>query len=77
LLSVAIGAVGGYFLYAAYDESSKANDYATKYSKLESGKVFEYDELADKQKEHYDKVNVNLGIGGAILISAIGVYLWF
>jgi len=77
LLSLAIGAVGGYFLYAALDEKDKASNYEKEYGKLTSKSVFEYDELANKQKKHHDKMNVNLGVSGGLFISAIGVYLWF
>jgi hypothetical protein len=77
LLSVALGAAGVYFLYNALDQDSKSSDYVDEYDNLKSGKPLEYDRLREKAKDANGKVPIYLGIGSGLVVSAIGVYLWF
>lgn len=77
LWSIGIGTVGTVLLYNAYAQSEDASDYAKKYNKLTSGKPLEYDNLKKKANDAHDKVPIFLISGGALVVSAVGVFLWF
>ncbi|MCL1967018.1 MAG: hypothetical protein FWF67_03980 [Fibromonadales bacterium] len=85
LLSVALGTVGVVLLYNAYsynsDQKAKVNDYMNEYNRLNSPYLLEYDNLRKNATDANDKIagktNLYLITGGAFVVSAVGVYLWF
>jgi hypothetical protein len=76
LLSVAIGAVGAGFILTGYVIADMNNNAANEYNSLKSGKPWEYYYLREERK-YAENPNLYFGIGGVIIASAIGVYLWF
>lgn len=77
LLSLAIGSVSAVFLYSAYSNHAKANDYVDDYNKLNSSYPLEYERLRKKATDAQAKVPRYLISSGALAVTAVGVYLWF
>jgi hypothetical protein len=77
LLSVALGTIGAVLLYNAYSYSSEVSDYMDEYNKLDNSFPLEYDRLRKKANDAHDKVPIRLISGGVLVVSAVGVYLWF
>jgi len=77
LLSLALGIAGGVLLYNAYSYNAEANDYVDKYNELNSSYPLEYDRLRKKANDAHGMVPIFLISGGALTVSAVGVYIWF
>ncbi|MDR0516181.1 MAG: PEGA domain-containing protein [Fibromonadaceae bacterium] len=77
LLSVAIGAVGTWFILNGIAQTTDALDYMDEYDHLGSGTPAEYNNVRKKVKDANIKAPIYFGIGSGLVVSAIGVYLWF
>jgi len=76
LLGLALTTASGVFLGLAYYEHSEANKSMDRYKSLDDGIPYNYDKERKKTKEARDKVQPFLITGGALGVTAIGVFLW-
>ncbi|GBU26449.1 hypothetical protein R83H12_03146 [Fibrobacteria bacterium R8-3-H12] len=77
LLSLALGAVGVVLIYNGYAAGDKQNSFEEEYWRLNSGQPWKYDELKRKAKDAHNEQDKFMISGLGLLVSAVGVYLWF